>query len=134
MTDDESATGSTTVTVTVVVAGSPIAIISPSTATTIATGQTFNALDGGSNDPDGTDIITQWDWDWGDASPVTTVGSAPGDATHIFSTPGIYRLVLTVTDNESLTATDSLVVTVTAATGGPVLAATDVTVMGTVDE
>ncbi|MCP5446323.1 MAG: PKD domain-containing protein [Chromatiaceae bacterium] len=62
----------------------------------------------GSSDPDGS--ITAWHWDFGDG----TFSTLPNPSNKLYSTPGIYNLRLTVTDNEGATGSDeSLTVTVT---------------------
>ena len=51
--------------------------------------------------------ITSWQWDHGDG---TTSGGAT--TTHTYATPGTYRVVLTVTDSNQLTARAAALVTV----------------------
>src|SRR5687767_2888267 len=54
---------------------------------------------------DGTIVSEDWDFDDGEVSSGTTVG-------HSYPVPGIYTVRLTVTDDETLTATHSESVTV----------------------
>jgi PKD repeat protein len=61
----------------------------------------------GSSDPDGTIVGTSWSF--GDG----TTSTAPNPS-RTYSTAGSYTAVLTVTDNSGLTATASVVITVTA--------------------
>ena len=63
----------------------------------------FDASD--SYDPDGT--ITDYDWDFGDSS--IEIGVTPN---HIYTADGTYTVVLTVTDNDGATDTDTQDVTV----------------------
>jgi len=64
----------------------------------VGTSITFNGS--GSNDPDGT--IVSYMWNFGDST--TGTGISP---THTYTIPGNYTVVLTVTDNESLTHSNS---------------------------
>lgn len=59
-----------------------------------------------SNDSDGT--IIQYVWDFGDEN--TSTGISP---THAYTNPGIYTILLTVTDNDNLKDNDSTVVSIT---------------------
>jgi chitodextrinase len=65
----------------------------------------------GSNsyDPDGT--IVSYEWDFGDG----TTGSGM-NIYHAYTSPGIYYVVLTVTDDDGATATDTAIVNVTGGT------------------
>ncbi|MDF4222870.1 PKD domain-containing protein [Maribacter sp. M208] len=65
---------------------------------------TFDAS--GSSDDN---AITSYVWNYSDG----TTGNGK-TTTHTFSTPGIYEVILTVTDEEGLTATTNLTITVTA--------------------
>jgi parallel beta-helix repeat protein len=60
----------------------------------------------GSNDPDGSIVI--YDWDFGDGSPHGS-GINP---THIYNTTGNYSVTLTVFDNQNASDTDSCAITV----------------------
>jgi PKD repeat protein len=67
-------------------------------------GETVSFNGGASTDPDGT--IVAYDWNFGD-------GSAHGTGvttTHLYAAAGTYNVVLTVTDNDGLTDTDTAVV------------------------
>jgi len=77
------------------------------------TGDTITqvAFDGtGSDDPDGT--VDEYDWDFGDGTPVIS-GTATPD--HLYNTAGTYYVVLTVTDDTG--ETDVTVTTATITTG-----------------
>ncbi|WP_373044335.1 PKD domain-containing protein [Vulgatibacter sp.] len=64
-------------------------------------------LDGSlSYDADGS--IVAWDWDFGDGSAHATTAAT----SHTFTTVGTYTVQLTVTDDQGVTGTDSLTVTV----------------------
>ncbi len=65
---------------------------------------TFDARD--SHDPDGS--VAAYRWEFGDAEVASTAV-----ASHVFRTPGIYTVRLTVTDDDGLEATDVALVTVT---------------------
>ncbi|MCK4758045.1 MAG: PKD domain-containing protein, partial [Thermoplasmata archaeon] len=60
----------------------------------------------GSYDPDGT--IISYDWDFGDGAIGTGV-----NALHTYTTAGNYMVILTVTDDDGLSATDTCQITVT---------------------
>jgi len=47
--------------------------------------------------------IVSYDWDWRDMSP----HSGDCDSSHVYDTPGLYEVVLTVYDNQSFTNTDT---------------------------
>ena len=76
----------------------------------------------GSNDPDG--AITGYSWSFGNGS----TSSSPNPSA-IYTTPGIYTVLLTVTDNQGATAVRSQTVTVNPANIAPVpvIAATPLT-------
>jgi len=59
-----------------------------------------------SSDPDG-DVL-EHTWDFGDGNNAT--GVTP---THAFTSPGIYHVVVTVTDSHDASSTDTCIVTVT---------------------
>ncbi len=58
-----------------------------------------------SYDPDG--VIVAWGWDWGDG----TTGSGM-TASHTYAAQGVYTIILTIVDNDGVTASTSQVVTV----------------------
>jgi PKD repeat protein len=60
----------------------------------------------GSMDPDG--IIVSYSWDFGDGTPP----SGRPNTRHVYSTDGSYTAMLTVTDNEGATGTDTATVTI----------------------
>lgn len=59
-----------------------------------------------SYDPDGT--IASYSWDWGDGTPVNTTVTA----WHAYATPGTWWITLTVTDNDAMTGSSNIQVTV----------------------
>lgn len=71
---------------------------------------TLNAT--GSSDADGT--IADYSWNWGDS---TALGSG-AQPTHTYTTPGVFTIVLTVTDDDGATDTATTNITVNAAGGG----------------
>ena len=64
-----------------------------------------------STDSDG--IITKWDWAFNDLYPSSATGAL---ASHRYNAPGVYRPVLTVTDDLGATASATVTVTVTGPT------------------
>jgi PKD repeat protein len=73
---------------------------------------TVNFSSGGSSDPDGT--ITGYSWNFGDG--VTSTADNPS---HTYAARGSYTAVLTVTDNDGLTDTASVVITVISLPNAP---------------
>src|SRR5438034_2743517 len=78
---------------------------------TVDKGATVTFDGTGSSDPGG---IASYSWTFNDGVPVTLTGASPS---HTFNTPGMYTVTLTVTDASSNTATDTVVIIVTATTG-----------------
>jgi PKD repeat protein len=66
------------------------------------------------SDPDGT--ITEYVWNFGDTAAATT---AVGTIFHTYTAVGDYTATVTVKDNSGKKASASLIVTITAAGGGP---------------
>ena len=67
---------------------------------------------GGSHDPDGT--ISAYAWSFGDTGSANT-----STASHTYTVKGAYTAVLTVTDEDGFSDTDSIVITVTGAPAAP---------------
>jgi PKD repeat protein len=67
---------------------------------------TVNFSSAGSNDPDGS--IASYSWNFGDGSALSTLQSP----SHVYSSPGTFTAVLTVTDNRGATGSAQVVVTV----------------------
>lgn len=80
---------------------------------TVGTAISFDGS--GSYDPDGGSIAV-YTWDFGDGTQGTGVTTS-----HTYAAPQTYKLKLTVRDDENVSRTDSLDVTVTAAGSGPTL-------------
>jgi PKD repeat protein len=81
------------------------------------TGDTITqvSFDGtGSADPDGT--VDQYDWDFGDGTPVISGTATPA---HLYNTAGTYYVVLTVTDNTGETDTTVTQATITTGNQAP---------------
>jgi len=86
----------------------PVAIASAENTTGIAPMRIyFNGLK--SYDNDGKIVSYAWDFDdsW------KYMGSSFGEISHFFESPGVYNVVLTVTDNEGGTDTDEIIITLT---------------------
>ena len=108
VTDDKGATGSDTATVTVA-NRAPTADAGPDRTVVEDTTVTFDGS--GSSDLDGS--IVRYDWYFGDGGTGTGVS-----ASHVYPAPGTFTVMLTVTDNNGASNSDTAVVTVNAA-GGP---------------
>jgi|TARA_B100001971_G_scaffold178924_1_gene174096 chitinase len=95
----------------IVVTGAPIVsfVFSPSAPPTGAVVR----FDAAASSPASGRSIASYDWNFGDGSTATGVTT-----THSFATAGAYNVTLTVTDNEGVTNSTSLPVTV--ATSAPV--------------
>jgi PKD repeat protein len=123
VTDNKGATGTATKTITV----SPPPNQAPS-GTITATPTTGSApllvqlSSAGSNDPDG--AITGYAWNFGNGT-----GSTSPNPSAIYNAPGVYTVLLAVTDNQGATAVRSQTVTVNPANIAPtpVIAATPLT-------
>jgi len=106
VTDNEGATDTATVVITVAAAANqaPTADISavPVNSASLLT-MSFDAS--GSSDPDGS--IVNYDWNFGDGNS----GSGM-TVSHEYTTAGQYTALLTVTDNDGATDTDAVVITV----------------------
>ena len=117
VTDDDGASGSATLSVTV----SPPTNVPPQASFTLSTSGGYAPLQvtvdaSGSTDTDGS--IVSYAWDFGDGGDATGVS-----ATHTFETPGTYEVELVVTDDDGAQATQARTVTVTETPNLPPLAA-----------
>ncbi|MCD4650225.1 MAG: PKD domain-containing protein, partial [Candidatus Cloacimonetes bacterium] len=80
-------------------------VADPNGPSTGDTGMPITFDGSGSFDPDGT--LVSYDWDFGDGTTGTGV-----NPTHIYSMDGIYKVSLTVTDNDGLTDTSTMTITI----------------------
>jgi PKD repeat protein len=72
-------------------------------------------FDASSSTPEGyNDIITKYEWNWGDGTPNTIKTGSPANptASHVFTQVTSYTVTLNVTDNEGLWCTTSKRVTI----------------------
>ncbi|MFA6888274.1 MAG: PKD domain-containing protein [Candidatus Woesearchaeota archaeon] len=83
----------------------PVAAISAN-ATSVLVNDTISFSGAGSTDSDGT--ISSYSWDFGD-----TYSSTSSTPTHSYTTAGTYPVILTVTDNDGATDTETVSITVT---------------------
>ncbi|WP_394289173.1 PKD domain-containing protein [Microbacterium sp.] len=118
VTDDDGATNTTQVPITVVANAAPTA-----QATWSAVGLEATFSSSGSTDADGS--IASFGWDFGDGE----TSSAPSPS-HTYDEPGSYTVTLTVTDDDGATATETLEVVVTAPVNAAPTAAFTPTVNG----
>ena len=117
VTDNASATDTDTATVTITDPGAspPVANAGPDQSGLVSQTLTFNG--NASYDPNG--YLVSYTWDFGDG------GFASGAVvTHAYSLPGLYTVLLTVTDNDNLTDSDTTLANITgtfprADAGGP---------------
>lgn len=108
VTDDDGATDTDTLTVTIL-NNPPVASIAGGDRTLIT--NELATFDGsGSEDPDGT--IDSYEWDWGDSTAAGTTETAD----HSWSVAGKYTVTLTVTDDDGASDDASVTVTVVKAT------------------
>jgi PKD repeat protein len=114
VTDDQGATASDTLKVTVVNNLPPVA--KPGPDQKINPGDMASFDGSASYDPDGT--VVSYDWNFGDGTP----HGSGRTVTHSYAAAGTYMVTLTVTDNKGATGTGTLTVTVGA--GGMVDMAT----------
>ncbi len=111
VTDNDGATGTKSVQITVSAPNQPPMITASATPARGAPPLTVT-FTGSATDSDGT--VVSLSWDFGDG------GTSPGpDATHSYDAEGTYTAVLTATDDDGATSTKSFVITVNAAPSRP---------------
>jgi len=116
--DNDNNTGTDTVRIEVKPAGSPTAIASANPTTGFAT---LKVDFTGSGVDDGTIVKYEWDFD-GDGTYDWT-STATGNTFYNYTAPGVYNATLRVTDNDGLT--DTAVVKISVATGLTATLSTD---------
>ena len=112
VTDNRGASASTTQSVTVTTNQPTASFVFSPVAPTTSSSVFFNATASGPAAGSGRSI-TSYAWNFGDGTDGTSVTTS-----HTFATPGVYNVVLTVTDSPGESATTSAQVTVIAATSG----------------
>ncbi len=105
VTDDEGATNTDSTVITVIPNQPPIADAGQDMTVLVNELVTFNASN--STDPDG--VITNYLWNFGDGTTSNGV-----TVTHSYSNPGTFTVILNVTDDDGVTTTDQIIVTVLA--------------------
>jgi len=107
VTDDFGNTGSTTTTATITAPAliPPVADAGGPYSGLVNESVAFNGM--GSTDPDGT--IVSYDWDFGDGTVLMDGGPTPS---HTYTVAGTYNVVLTVTDDDGLSDSDSATATI----------------------
>jgi PKD repeat protein/C1A family cysteine protease len=102
VTDNQGASASTTINITVIHNAPPLAVITASpTAGLIPLDVTFSG--NGSSDSDGT--ITSYSWNFGDNTTATGI-----QASHTYTKAGTFTARLTVTDNKGATASKTVTI------------------------
>ena len=111
-TDRIGGISSASVTVSPVVGQAPVASFTESAHTApVHTPITFDPS--GSNDPDGTIVLYEWDWDTDGTYDHST--TTPDIVSYTYTAPGTYTVTLRVTDNDGLTDTATATKTITPA-------------------
>lgn len=118
VTDDEGEMAFDDVVITVLPeVGSGDAPVAVAEATPSSGGAPLMVSFTGSNSTDN-ESIASYMWDFGDG-----MNSTEADPEHIYTEPGMYTVVLTVTDDGGLTDTDTLMITVLTGDGTPIAVA-----------
>jgi ribosomal protein L14 len=115
VTDNQGATGTATITVTVNAAPNQPPTANAGADITITLPTNNVTLNGSGNDPDGTIVTYEWRKVSG-ASQFTIVNADQAQTAVNNLTQGVYEFELTVTDNSGAMATDTVVVTVNSLT------------------
>ncbi|MHA2611181.1 MAG: PKD domain-containing protein [bacterium JZ-2024 1] len=110
--DDDTPTNTDTATLFITVRSNPRPIAVLEATPTFGNAPltvTFSAFN--SRDPDETNVIVQYDYDFGDSSNCINCGIL---AVHTYTAAGTYTAILTVTDDEGLTDTERVTISVDA--------------------
>ncbi|MDJ0805370.1 MAG: PKD domain-containing protein [Gammaproteobacteria bacterium] len=105
VTDDDNARDSASTSATIIAVDTstpPIADAGGPYSGTVDNPVTFNGT--GSTDPDGGAIV-RYDWNFGDGS--ATLADAGATPSHVYTATGSYTVILTVTDDEGVTDSDT---------------------------
>jgi PKD repeat protein len=111
VTDDDGATGSDSVVITVTESANQPPVAGAFASPESGTAPLDVAFTGTGSDSDGT--VVSYEWTFGDGTSSTSQNPA-----HIYNNPGTYTATLTVTDDDGATGSDSVVITVTESTVG----------------
>ena len=111
VTDDDGATGSDSVVITVTESANKPPVAGASASPESGTAPFDVVFTGTGSDSDGT--VVSYEWTFGDGASSTSQ-----NPTHIYNSPGTYTATLTVTDDDGATGSDSVVITVTESTVG----------------
>ncbi|MBJ6765490.1 PKD domain-containing protein [Myxococcaceae bacterium JPH2] len=119
-TDSGGRTAATSIAITIDPASAKVPPVARLTGPTQGEARQVLTFDGAtSSDPDGT--VARYRFDFGDGQPV--MDGTAAQASHTFASAGTYTVTLTVTDNDGMTASTPLTLTVSAYMHRPVVLA-----------
>jgi hypothetical protein len=104
----------------IITTASPVAQIGAGALTCLGTSTGFTDM---STTPTGS--ITNWLWDFGDGTTSTTT-----NPNHLYSSPGIFTVILTATSSNTCSANDTLMITIAAPPVLSIMSSNDVSCFG----